>query len=249
MVTVDLVGRLGNQMFQIATCMSYAWRTNQEFIIPPRSENPHLWPTYFDFGEFTGRFRAPNYYEEKSHAYEEIPNIQNVRLRGYFQSEKYFRQDREDVKRMFFSDRRFLSTSNNCAIHIRLGDYVSMQDKHPVVSTEYLYASIEYMLRANIRFFVVFSDDINPAMKILRSLGFNDGPVHFEPCEYTAPLLSLVTMASCANQICANSSFSWWASWLNENPDKKVIMPRRWFGPGNSHLETKDIYPANTIIL
>jgi hypothetical protein len=53
----------------------------------------------------------------------------------------------------------------------------------------------------------------------------------------------------CKNNIIANSTFSWWAAWINTNESKKIICPKKWFGPKNSYLDTKDLYCEGWIVI
>jgi hypothetical protein len=86
--------------------------------------------------------------------------------------------------------------------------------------------------------FFVFSDDPAWAMAHLRL----DHPVTFVTHNGTArDYEDLRLMSLCQHQIIANSSFSWWAAWLNPNPDKIVMAPRRWFH--DPSLDTRDLLP------
>ena len=53
-------------------------------------------------------------------------------------------------------------------------------------------------------------------------------------------------MSLCKHNIIANSSFSWWGAWLNNNPNKKVIAPKKWFGD-HVNLNTSDLLPESWI--
>ena len=62
-------------------------------------------------------------------------------------------------------------------------------------------------------------------------------------------VLDLYLMSKIKNNIIANSSFSWWAAWMNENKDKKVVAPSVWFGPKNMHLSKEDLIPKEWKVL
>ena len=61
--------------------------------------------------------------------------------------------------------------------------------------------------------------------------------------------LDLYTMSLCKDNIICNSTFSWWAAYLNPNKDKKVVTTNKWFGPANAHLNISTLFPSEWIIL
>lgn len=250
MVTVKLIGRAGNQMFQLATAYAHAKRVGAEFYRPKYTQAQAIWPMYFPHIPI-----APNNYVEKewlepSHAYTPIPSeLKSVRLEGYFQSEKYFNDiDKEDIRCLFKINP---TKKKGCAIHIRLGDYLQMQDKHPVIAHGYIRSAINHIRNTINRDleFHLFSEDVNVAIRMIsEAFGVSNKPMinlHIHNKEYAIRDLEL--MASFEHQIISNSSYSWWAAWLNPNPEKIVVAPNTWFGPGNSHLDTKDLIPEEWI--
>ena len=178
----------------------------------------------------------------------------NVYLKGYWQSEKYFK-DIEHIIRQDFTFRhapdaenqrlaRTIANTNSVSLHIRRGDYVSnprFSRKFGVCSLEY-YQSAAAKVAAKVRepHFFIFSDDIDWARDNLRLqhpltfVAHNGVDKDYED-------LRLVSL--CSHHIIANSSFSWWGAWLCAYPEKIVIVPKRWFKePGR---DTRDLIPAS----
>lgn len=249
MITCDLIGRLGNQMFQIATTAAHAWRVGKPFAFPDRALGSYTGEIYFHHLPKVNPRRVFPIYRERSHRYTPIPeNLTEVKLSGYWQSEKYFKEYREKVIDLF---NIVPVSSGYCSVHIRLGDYTQFKDKHPPVTPAYLFNAMDCMIAtSSTRKFLVFSDDI-PASKLLLQPYIDSYAtgIDISYCEEIDPKKALAQMAGCLNNIIANSSFSWWGAWLNPNPDKIVIAPKTWFGPGNSHLDPTDIYCENWIKL
>lgn len=246
MVGVKLVGRLANQMFQISAAIGYSVKHNMPYFVPQKSSNERIWPAQFK--HFPKPQNWPyNYFiwKEPGHGYHEIHYHQHIILDGYFQSEKYFSHCRQQILDGFQIP--YQKLEGYVGIHVRRGDYVQYADKHPPVTYEYIADSVKYFISKGYTSFVVCSDDIKWCRINLKPLELFGAVFTFS--SNPDPIQDLAMLSCCEHQICANSSFSWWAYWLNQNEEKQGIMPKAWFGPGNTHLETKDIYPENVIIL
>lgn len=180
----------------------------------------------------------------------------DVYLDGYWQSEKYF-ADISDVIRREFTVRsplvatnlriaEMISNTQSVSIHVRRGDYVS----NPATARVHGVCSLDYYRRCMALIaerigrphFYVFSDDPDWVMENLRS----DHPctcVTHNDASHGHEDLRLMTM--CEHNIIANSSFSWWGAWLNVNPDKLVFAPQEWFR--DRSIDTRDLLPVDWI--
>lgn len=244
---------LANQMFQIAAVISYANQNNLTPLFPMLKEKK--------YGNYTENiFRKLNLndfdsndieldYHQPDFSYSEIPIRKKVRLNGYFQSELYFKNDRDLILETFSPNDEILSyiikkygalLTDSLSIHLRFGDYRKIQDHHPLISkTNYYENILEINKRKNL---LVFSDDINRAKKIKAFKNSNVKFIKDEP-EY----VDLFLMSLCNDNAIANSSFSWWGAWLNKNKNKKVYYPETWFGKSKSEFDTKDLIPDSWI--
>lgn len=157
---------------------------------------------------------------------------------GYFQNEKYFLPAREELLKKFTSktpldeknqsilDKIF--STNSVSIHVRRGDYVTLEfinKVHGTCSVEYYQKGIDFICkRVENPHFFLFSDDINWVIENLEiKYPFTVVDFNQDKC-----WLDLNLMKTCKHNIIANSSFSWWGAWLNENPGKIVITPKIW---------------------
>ncbi|MBY0309601.1 alpha-1,2-fucosyltransferase [Patescibacteria group bacterium] len=175
---------------------------------------------------------------------------------GYFQSPRYFEAIRDVLLKDFVLKKPFsipaahfrdhIKASIAVSLHIRRADYA----QNPRVRSEYGLCTIGYYKRAMAHIeatcpsptYFVFSDDI-PWVKANLPMGENVVFVH-------DPLLSdveeLMLMSLCQHNIIANSSFSWWGAWLNQNPDKIVVAPTPWF---DHATYDKDLLPKTWVQL
>ncbi|WP_147204902.1 alpha-1,2-fucosyltransferase [Segetibacter aerophilus] len=181
-----------------------------------------------------------------------------ITLDGFWQSEKYFADATEAIRReLIFKDAATSSLNdykgqiekavNPVSIHIRRGDYVS----HPEFSKSFGFIGLEYYEQAvsyiktkveNPTFFV-FSDDKEWVKKSFKLPGSN---VFVETAGEDSDVIELQLMSLCTHHIIANSSFSWWGAWLNNNKNKIVISPASWY-KNKPDWNTKDLLPASWV--
>lgn len=176
---------------------------------------------------------------------------------GFFQSEKYFKAYTQDIRKQFtlakpvsneFSRLESkIKEGESVSIHIRRGDFLT----HPGSLKHVGFADLSYFERAinyvekekpNCRFFV-FSDDIQWAKKNIKT----KSPITFISHPNLTDCEELILLSMCKHDIISNSTFSWWGAWLNQNPDKIVIRPKRWFN--NPALSSDDLLPPDWIAL
>ncbi len=185
---------------------------------------------------------APTHIREKER-FQFSPRIldlpDGVYLEGSWQHERYF-ADVADIIRREFSlrtapdgENRKLITRiaecNSVGLHVRRGDYASDPDTnrfHGTCSPDYYAECAELIGRAvPCPHIFVFSDEPAWARENLRLPHPTTIVSHNRP---DTDYQDLRLMAACKHQIIANSTFSWWAAWLNENPEKRVFAPRQW---------------------
>lgn len=238
-------GRLGNQMFQYAALKGIASKHGYSYCIPySMFINPwtdHQLNTCFKLNKnLIYSTQNTTTISEKSFNFDKVlfENCEdNINLDGYFQSEKYFIDIKDELIKDFTFKYNFEKPFDNyIAIHVRRQDYVNQPNYHPVCSLDYYNNALELVSKKIP--VVVFSDDI------LWCKGNIEAELYMEN---TTNIQDLYLMTQATHNIIANSSFSWWGAWLNQNPDKIVIAPETWFGPAYSHYIMKDLIPNDWI--
>jgi hypothetical protein len=249
---VQLKGGLGNQLFQYTfgrwleskfkARVFYDGRGLSNAKSPRAFElvNFHLWEEQAERfllenqSQFGLRMLAGLYKKTGRQFYEQSSKLQN---HNYISFGNYygFWQQASMVQEILLTQRdsfnlnpcllkedyNFLENETSVAIHIRGSDYLH----HPTLinlSATYYQKAIETMIsRLNNPKFYIFTDDVEHASKLLPG-------VQNQYIETGNNLLDFATLSRCKNQIIANSTFSWWAAILNNNPTKLVIAPKVW---------------------
>ena len=287
MIIIRMTGGLGNQMFQYALYLKLCSMgrevkfddiTEYELdnarpvmlwafgLTYPRADQEEINKITDGFLNLSHRIRRKVFgrksleYEEKNCNYDpQVLQRDPAYLTGYFQSEKYFMDVKEQVRRAFtFSEgiwkgqdeeirrkmQNFLGQIQGCesvSVHVRRGDYLEKEEIYGGICTVAYYKSaIEYMQRKRkeSRFFL-FSNDPEWVREWVNANYRGDNRfVIIEGTQEETGYLDLFLMSRCKNHIIANSSFSWWGAWLDENPRKRVIAPAKWA----NNQEFVDIY-------
>ncbi len=178
----------------------------------------------------------------------------NILLNGYWQSYLYFQKINEIIiNDLTLKDQHktgigpqlsLINSSQSVSVHIRRGDYVTNKIAADVLGClpAGYYEQAVQLIRGRVKepLFFIFSDDpewVKSNMRIPNATVI----------ESNNELHDLILMSHCKHNIIANSSFSWWAAWLNKNINKIVIAPHKWFN--DPLINTDDLIPPTWIRL
>ena len=196
-----------------------------------------------------GLVKKKFYFKEKQSSYFDasVFNNNSVYLDGYWQNELYF----SDIRELLLRELSPISSmddlgcdylesiekTNSVSLHVRRGDYLNLKNVN-VLDVDYYMKAVEY-IRKNVEkpTFYIFSDDLDWCKK---SLGFLDDCIYVD--RTSTEIDDLKLMSFCRHNIIANSSFSWWGAWLNQNSKKIVIAPKGWLlnDPDSSNVILSD---------
>lgn len=238
------LGNLGNQLFEIASCIGIANKKSTAAVFPEWK-----YSQYFKNELPAGTPDNCIQFKEKHYHYAElsINPANNYNLHGYFQSEKYWKHCEAEIRKQFefnedFKERikqKFAPALNGktLAISVRRGDFVDNHNYYQVPLSYYLNAYYEFFGSSyNV---IIFSDDMRYCrlhFSALPNVYFADG----------ADIEQLCLMSMCENHILSNSTFSWWGAYLSGN--KNVVRPVKSLGPlqpfneGDYWIDTWQIY-------
>lgn len=269
MVVVNIQGRLGNQMFGFALYRQLLKMGKEVYV--DFSHEPLI--DFFGFQyNVIDKETALEYLKDRDNrniikrweyrifpqrclCYEEkatgifdknVLRLDDVYLNGYWQSERYFADATEEIRRMYrfpdsFTDYQKkmldeIQSKQSVSMHIRRGDYLEHPELYGTISMEYYERAMRYVQerKENVCFYI-FTNDIPWAMQNYK----RDNIFIIEDSGHAdTGNLDMALMAACKDNIIANSSFSWWGAWLNQNQEKIVIAPKEW----EVNHSTRDIW-------
>ena len=257
------MGQLGNQMFQYAATLGLSRYIGVSFTIPNHDEvvidalgnrlRIELFDCFNINPDNVGLLKTDNVLAERGFDYDDkILNVDrrlDFTLHGFFQTERYFKHCEDEVREQFIFKQEIFDDCNSIidscfespiALHIRRGDFLINSDNHYNQSIEYYENALSKF--DSDRQVIIFSDD--PKWCMEQEVFSGD---RFLVSESSGPYHDLYMMSQCDDFIIANSTFSWWGAWLANRG--RVIAPKKWFGPNNAHLNTKDLYCENWEVL
>ena len=258
MVYSTLTDRIGNLLFQIAAGASLAKKHNTNYqgcVIDKLVPEGITLAEYIDqykenilrkINMSNGIPEESVEYIQPAFSYSPVPYFENIRLSGYYQSEKFF--DKKLVAELFSIDdksKKHIEESYGeifkneiISINVRRGDYLKRPLRQPICEMPYFKKAINYFGRD--KRYLIISDDIEWCKK--KFIGDNYLFIDDEP-----PVIDLYLQTYCTHNIISNSTFSWWGAWLNPNVNKIVVAPKNWFGVQMKELDTKDLIPDNWV--
>ena len=203
-------------------------------------------------------------YNEIGFKYNKIPGFEDkeLLLNGYFQSSVYFDNERHRIFDMIqLSQQKQMAirqypivceqSTHYISMHFRLGDYKNLPDCHPIMPIEYYKSAmfhISKLVKSADRQTVLYfceQEDNEIVSNMIKILEGKFSTVKFIKVDDTIPdWIQMLIMSCCHDNIIANSSFSWWGGYFNENPDKMVCYPGKWFGTKITH-DTSDLFPSS----
>lgn len=270
--TCKLMGGLGNQLFQIFTTMAFAMQTNKQFyflnLVELDGGKRHTyWETFLHrLKPCLKNCLEPGQlvYRESQFQHSLIPSYTTF-LHGYFQSYKYFDHLKKHIcnyldipamQKKIMIDAQPFDFEKTVSCHFRLGDYKKLAHVYPILGESYYVNALVYICNlericksseiTQVLYFCEENEMIEIEISVIPFLKEKFPKLHFVKCpKELQDWEEMLLMSCCAHNIIANSSFSWWGAYLNQNREKTVCYPAKWFQ--NNEINTKDLCPSTWV--
>lgn len=257
MVTVKLLGGLGNQLFQFAYGLAlkakgYEVQFDKDALI----ERTHREYSLDGFDVRLGDEGGPRITEQSLKFNSEyLRPKDSATMVGYWQTEKYFEDIAPQVRQSietglrsklnrptseFYILREAITRYESIGVHVRRQDYVNLQAFHGMPTLDWYRAALRHINVNTLCFKTfVFSDDPEWC--------YDNFPKDFTIVRGTSKYEDMTLMAACKHVVIANSSFGWWGAWLQNNRNNIVIAPKQWFT--DSSVDSSTICPDRWVRL
>jgi len=262
-ITLGTAGEFGNQLFEIAATVAYGLRYNRKAVFKD-------WKCIISGLDYSGILLNPLQYEtiqcdqehtEPTFYYTEIPpyeDKQNVGVKGYFQTEKYFSDFKKEIIDLFQPNKdiedslKKYDTNNSVCLQLRFYDKERPHNFNtglkPCLDPSHVYYSVEedyefYKKALNYfgknKTYYVCSNNYSKAKSMLK--GYNN----FILMENVNHIEAFYLQTKCEHNIISNSTYGWWGAYLNKTPDKVIFAPSNWFKVVDNWHQSKDILPKD----
>ncbi len=258
--TGSYTGFLGNVLFQTAATIGIAIKNNMEYKFPFKEY----------FSAFDGKIPIDNNcknfitqdYTEKNYHYDDVvlDPTQNYSLNGYFQTKRYWEHCEPLIREMFTFKGSYTRNITPkvefinrtvprilVSLHVRRGDYLAAPECHPTLTVEYYNEAAKKITEDLAKYnrpirFIVFSNDFKWCHE-----NFYKNPIFENKMMFmngNTPEMDLYYMSLCDHHIIANSSMSWWGSYLCKNDDIIIYAPSKdkWYGEKYKDWNLNDMY-------
>jgi hypothetical protein len=180
-------------------------------------------------------FKLNAYYDGYWQCYHYVDDVRNILLDELLIPQKFYQKHMGLIQKM--------QDSESVAIHIRRGDYINIKANSmlfEVCDVNYYNLAIKEVIKGcDNPLFFIFTQD-----KLWARENFKGENVFF--VGDNSAIDDMLLMSHCKHNIIANSTFSWWGAWLNKNPNKIIIAPKKWY-KGNMNNHTINLLPKNWI--
>ena len=257
-------GRFGNQLFRIGAVVGESMKRNVEYYIPKEWEHCDLFPNLKNKISVNDiKHNVSSTHQEPSFVYHNIPNNSGLlEINGFFQSWKYLEGFEDEViEELSFSKERIDKALSKMSkdiiklcVHVRWGDiydretgggHKGFEKWHPTMSLNYYDNAISFVLNeTKIDEILIFTDNTDTKDFIFGKFEkFGVKVVYFD---YDSDYITdFVSQSLCQHFVIANSTFSWWSSFLSKNKNKIVCCPKEedWFGSAYTQHDRSTLLP------